>query len=242
MRFSGRNRTFKRAAGAVAPIVLAVSFLVTAALAQQTLAGRVVGVTDGDTITVLASANTQYTIRLAGMDAPEHNQAFGQRSKQNLSRLVFGKNVTLDCGRQESYGRLVCKVVVQGRDACLAQVRDGMAWHYKQFQDEQTPADRKAYASAEDAAREGHIGLWADAHPIPPWDFRHGTTSPLLYDRQGRRIGGAPTGPVVGNRRSHIYEWPGCPYYGAILPQNRVPFASAQTAADAGYRPARNCP
>lgn len=240
----GRQNRFRRFGERVGFLALTVFFLAAAqaALAQETLAGRVVSVTDGDTITVLGSANTQYTIRLAGIDAPEHNQAFGQRSKQNLSRLVFSQNVTLDCGKEESYGRLVCKVMVQGRDACLEQVRDGMAWHYKQFQDEQTQGDRKLYASAEDAARVAHIGLWSDAHPIPPWDFRHGTTSLLLYDSNGHRIASGLAGPVVGNRRSHIYEWPGCPYYDAISPKNRVPFASGQAAEQSGYRPARNCP
>jgi endonuclease YncB( thermonuclease family) len=241
-----QNKSFQRSAWRVGSVALAVFFFLAAAhaaLAQEILVGRVVGVTDGDTITVLGNANTRYTIRLAGIDAPEHNQAFGQRSKQNLSQLAFGVNVTLDCGKEESYGRLVYKVMVQGRDACLEQVRDGMAWHYKQFQDEQTAGDRKLYASAEDAAREAHTGLWSDAHPIPPWDFRHGTTSPLLYDGNGRRIAGGSAGPVVGNRRSHhIYEWPACPYYDAISPKNRVPFASAQAAAQAGYRPARNYP
>jgi endonuclease YncB( thermonuclease family) len=243
------NRSFRWAAGRVECIALVVFLLsaAQAALAQETLAGRVVGVTDGDTITVLGSANTRYTIRLAGIDAPEHNQAFGQRSKQNLSRLVFGEKVTLDCGKEESYGRLVCKVMVPngsegGRDACLEQVRDGMAWHYKQFQDEQTIGDRQLYAAAEDAAHEARLGLWSDAHPIPPWDFRHGTTSPLLYDTNGHRVASGQVGPVVGNRRSHIYEWPGCPYYDEISPKNRVPFESGQAAAQAGYRPARNCP
>ena len=156
----GRQNRIRRFGERVGFLGLTVFFLAAAqaALAQETLAGRVVSVTDGDTITVLGSANTQYTIRLAGIDAPEHNQAFGQRSKQNLSRLVFSQNVTLDCGKEESYGRLVCKVMVQGRDACLEQVRDGMAWHYKQFQDEQTQGDRKLYASAEDAAREARGG------------------------------------------------------------------------------------
>ncbi|MFZ0887347.1 MAG: Ada metal-binding domain-containing protein [Candidatus Binataceae bacterium] len=64
-----------------------------------------------------------------------------------------------------------------------------------------------------------------------------GPTSPLLYDKTGHRVG-----PVVGNRRSHIYPWPGCPYYDAVAPRNRVPFPGAQAAEQAGYRPARNCP
>jgi endonuclease YncB( thermonuclease family) len=214
-------------------------------LAAQTMTARVVGVTDGDTITVLAPGNVQYRIRLAGIDAPEHNQAFGTRSKQNLSRLVFAKTVTLDCGKEESYGRLVCKVLLpSGEDADLDQVKAGMAWHYKQFEQEQSLGDREAYAAAEDAAREAHRGLWADAHPNPAWDFRHGTQSRLCFDKSNHRIdcGEQYAGPVRGNRRSHIYEWPDCPYYDAIAPYNRVEFVNREAAQAAGYRAARNCP
>jgi endonuclease YncB( thermonuclease family) len=228
-------------------LLLGVIFLavVAGSAVAATFTGRVVGVTDGDTIAVLAPGNARYRIRLSGIDAPEHNQAFGTRSKQNLSRLVFGKSVTLDCGKEESYGRLVCKVLLpNGEDADLDQVRAGLAWHYKQFEREQTPADRASYAAAEDAAREARRGLWADAHPIPPWDFRHGTRSQLCFDRANHRIDCEEeyAGPVRGNARSHIYQWPGCPYYNSISPHNRVSFPNRQAAEAAGYRFARNCP
>jgi endonuclease YncB( thermonuclease family) len=187
--------------------------LVTAKVALgEIVASRVVGVQDGDTVTVLAPGNDQYRIRLAGIDAPEHNQAFGGRSKQNLSKLLFGKAVNLDCGKEESYGRLVCKILLPGgEDVCLTQIKAGLAWHYKQFENEQTPADRKAYAAAEDAAREQKIGLWSDPHPTPPWDFRHGTPTKLCFDGADRRVqcSAGYQGSVRGNRRSHIYQWPG---------------------------------
>jgi endonuclease YncB( thermonuclease family) len=214
-------------------------------ISAETFTARVVGVTDGDTITVLAPGNVQHRIRLASIDAPEHDQAFGTRSKQNLSQLVFGKTVMLDCGKEESYGRLVCKVLLpNGEDADLDQVKAGLAWHYKQFENEQTPADRVAYAAAEDTAREAHRGLWADAHPIPPWDFRHGTQAQLCFDKANHRVdcGAQYAGPVRGNARSHIYQWPGCPYYDTISAYNRVEFPSAQAAEAAGYRAAKNCP
>jgi hypothetical protein len=136
------------------------------------------------------------------------------------------------------------KVLVDGRDVCLQQVRDGMAWHYKQFENEQAPADRKAYAKAEDEARAARTGLWADTHPTPPWDFRHGGTTHLCFDKANHRIAcnQAYSGPVRGNVRSHIYQWPGCPYYDSISERNRVEFPSAQAAEEAGYRAARNCP
>ena len=98
-----------------------------------TLVGRVVGVADGDTVTVLDSANQQFKIRLAGIDAPEKRQAFGQRSKQSLSVMVMGRDVRVEYQGRDRYGRIVGKVLVEGMDARLAQVRSGMAWHYKKY-------------------------------------------------------------------------------------------------------------
>lgn len=181
-------------------------------------------ITDGDTVDVLAPGDLTYAVRLAGIDAPEHDQPFGSQSTQHLSDLISGKSVRLDCEIERSYGRLICKITLSnGEDACLDQVKDGMAWHYKQFQDDQSPADRQAYAAAECTAMKSKIGLWSDPHPVQPQDFRHTTSSPLLLDAQGCRISSEPTsGAVRGNARSHIFEWPGCPYYDAISPDNRV--------------------
>lgn len=225
-------------------LAIVAALLFAVGVHAETISGRVIGITDGDTLRVLALGNVQYVIRLAGIDAPEHNQAFGTRSKQNLSRLAFGKQAALECGKEESYGRLVCKVMVDGHDVCLQQVKGGMAWHYKQFENEQTPGDRKAYADAEDAARAARIGLWADAHPTPPWDFRHGAGTRLCFDKANHRIACSErySGPVRGNARSHIYQWPGCPYYDSVGERNRVEFPTAQAAEAAGYRAARNCP
>lgn len=205
---------------------------------------KVVGITDGDTITVADSDGRQEVIRLAGIDAPEHDQPFGAQSAEHLAGLVSGKTVTLDCENGRSYGRLICKSLLpDGEDACLDQVKVGMAWHYKQYQDEQSPADRAAYAAAECAAMKAQIGLWSDPHPVQPQDWRHGSKSPLLLDASGCRTTSEPTnGPVIGNSRSHVFEWPDCPYYGDISPDSRVPFPSPQAAEAAGYRPARNCP
>ena len=147
---------------------LAVSLSVEAA----TIYGRVVGITDGDTITVLDARNQQHKIRLAGIDAPEKTQAFGPASKMNLSTLVFGREVTLDCGKTDRYRREICVVVVAGKDANRAQVAAGMAWWYRQYQREQTALQRTAYEAAEASARAGRIGLWQDADPVAPWMWR----------------------------------------------------------------------
>lgn len=138
------------------------------------LAGKVVGVADGDTITVLDDENTQHKIRLQGIDAPEKGQAFGTVSKQNLSSLVFGKVVDVECDKLDRYGRMVAKVSIDGVDVGLEQIRAGLAWHYKQYQNEQSTTDRKAYTDAEDNARNKKSGLWKDAQPVAPWNFRKG--------------------------------------------------------------------
>lgn len=146
-------------------------FVSTTALAGV-LEGRVVAVTDGDTIKVLDAANLQHVIRLAGIDAPEKKMPFGQRSKQNLSDLVYGNKAIVEGKKNDRYGRLVGKVLVNGQDANLAQVQAGMAWHYKQYQREQSGTDRQAYSAAEDAAKSNKLGLWSDADPVPPWAWR----------------------------------------------------------------------
>lgn len=139
----------------------------------ETIRGKVVAVADGDTITVLDDTRTQHKIRLAGVDAPEKKQPFGQRSKESLGDLVFSKTVTVETNKRDKYRREVGKVLVDGVDANLVQVQRGFAWHYKAYESEQPAIDRKAYSDAEDAAKAARRGLWADAEPVPPWEFRH---------------------------------------------------------------------
>ena len=127
---------------------------------------------DGDTIMVLDGSNKSQTIRLQGIDAPEGGQGFGNRSRQNLGDLVGGKEVTVEWFKRDRYGRIVGKVSLDGNDVCLEQIKAGMAWHYKYYQSEQSNEDRELYANAETAARVRGQGLWSDANPIPPWDFR----------------------------------------------------------------------
>ena len=137
-----------------------------------TIEGRVVGVADGDTVTVLDADKVQHKIRLSGIDAPEKAQAFGNRSKESLSGLVFDKRVIVETEKKDRYGRDVGKVLVNGVDANLEQVQRGFAWHYKAYQREQSANDRMLYDLAESEARTARKGLWRDAEPTPPWDFR----------------------------------------------------------------------
>ena len=136
--------------------------------------GLVVGVNDGDTIKILDDTHHAHTVRLMGIDAPEKGQAWGQRSKQSLSDLVFQKTVSVQWSKRDKYGRIVGKVLtLEGTDICLEQITKGMAWHYKKYAGEQPADDRGQYADAEEIARESGVGLWQDVAPMPPWVWRH---------------------------------------------------------------------
>jgi len=150
----------------------------------EVLTGHVVGVTDGDTITVLDAAKVQHKIRVAGIDAPEKKQPFGQVSKENLSRLVFDKDVDVEWTKLDRYKRVVGKVLVaspncstdcsRSFDAGLSQVRAGLAWWYRKYAKEQPADDLPKYEQAELGAQSRHQGLWTDKSPIAPWDWRKG--------------------------------------------------------------------
>lgn len=136
------------------------------------LSGRVVGVADGDTITVLDRTNTQHKIRLNGIDAPEKSQAFGNVSKKSLSDMVFNQQVDVDWLKEDRYGRKVGKVLLNNEDVNLEQIKRGMAWYFKKYKGDLVQEDRIAYVQAEQEAEANRVGLWVDLNPIPPWDFR----------------------------------------------------------------------
>lgn len=138
----------------------------------KTIEGLVVGVADGDTITVLDQQKNTYKIRLQGIDAPEKKQAFGEKSKQSLHDLVHGKQVRIEYDKEDKYGRIVGKITLDDLDICLQQLVLGMAWHYKKYQNEQSVADRVVYNDAELKSKSLKLGLWADETPMPPWEFR----------------------------------------------------------------------
>lgn len=131
-----------------------------------------ISIADGDTLTVLDSSEKQHKIRLLGIDAPEKNQSFGNQSKQSLAQMVFGKTVVIDFNKRDKYKRIVGKVLLEGKDINLEQIKSGLAWHYKQYENEQELSDRSVYANEEYVARSDGKGLWVDNNPIPPWQFR----------------------------------------------------------------------
>jgi endonuclease YncB( thermonuclease family) len=136
------------------------------------LQGKVVTVTDGDTVGVLTNDNELHKIRLSGIDAPEKKQAFGNKSKQALDDEIGGKVVTVEYNKLDKYQRIVGKIMFNGKDVNLHQIQRGLAWHYKKYQNEQDVADRSIYADAEYLAQRDKLGVWADTSSMPPWDFR----------------------------------------------------------------------
>lgn len=147
--------------------VLAIFAWLQAASANEQIQGKVVGVADGDTITVLDSFRAEHRIRLHQIDAPEKRQDYGMVSKLSLSDLVFGKQVTVEVVDIDRYRREVGTVWIDGMDANLEQIKRGLAWAYRRY------ARDPAYFAAEEKARSAKRGLWSQPNPIPPWEFRH---------------------------------------------------------------------
>lgn len=142
------------------------------AIGRCNLSGRVVSVADGDTVTVLDANNVQHKIRLAGIDAPERGQPYSNVAKRALSDWVFNKDVCVDWFKKDRYRRKIGTIYVDEYNINYSMVVFGLAWHYKQFQKEQTNIDRVSFSDAEAKARSGVIGLWKEPNPVPPWEWR----------------------------------------------------------------------
>jgi len=133
--------------------------------AQERFTGNVVGVADGDTISVLRDGRS-VRVRLEGIDCPEKGQDFSARAKQFTSDLTFGKEVTVDVRDVDRYGRLVARISVGGQDVSVALVRAGLAWHFTKYSRD------PILAEGEQSARTAKRGLWGQGSPTAPWEFR----------------------------------------------------------------------
>jgi endonuclease YncB( thermonuclease family) len=133
--------------------------------ATDTFTARVVGVGDGDTITVLRN-RAEVRVRIHGIDCPELHQAFGRKAKEFTSRMVFGHDVQVALVTTDKYDRIVGRVSVDGRGLGLELVRAGLAWHFTRYSND------SILATAEREARAARRGLWADDNPVPPWEYR----------------------------------------------------------------------
>ncbi len=149
-------------------LLLFFAFIVIPSLAFADFTGLCTAVKDGDTIVVLIDNHIPVKVRLHGIDAPEMKQPFGKAAKRYASTLVYHRIVTVREEGTDKYGRTLGEVTLpDGRDFSEEMLREGYAWHYKQYDQSQKLADLET--EAHDAQR----GLWADLDPTPPWEFRH---------------------------------------------------------------------
>lgn len=146
-------------------------FLLGTAAQAQRLAGVVLGVHDGDTLTLLTDDRQTLKVRLANIDAPELSQTYGPAARQGLAHAVYQHRVTVDYTQSDRYGRLIGHVDLEGQDVNLAQVAKGLAWVYRQYTSD------PALLQAERDARNHRLGLWQDQNPMAPWDYRHAGAS-----------------------------------------------------------------
>lgn len=187
-----------------------------AAQEEDSQANIVIGVIDGDTLTVLVG-NGQIKVRLNGIDAPEIGQPWGRNSKRRLSDFAYGKECTLDGSTKDRYGRTLADVIVDGRSANLILVSEGLAWHYKKYNKDTDLAD------AETKARKEQIGLWSDKRQTPPWDWRKMSSGDRTIAVSGRaqsvtlpsRAPPAVTNTHWLNSNSGVRHNSSCRWYGS---------------------------
>ena len=194
--------------------------------AAEEFSGKVIGVSDGDTVTVLRD-KTPVKIRLNGIDCPETGQPFGSRAKEETSELVFGKSVRVIRRDTDRYGRTVADVYLSdGRMLNQELVRSGFSWWYRKY----APNDG-TLSKLEDEAKAMKRGLWSQPGAVAPWDWRN----------SGNEISPALRLKFIGNLKSKVYHRPGCANAAKISDANRVPFDTGEAAESAGYRAGKDC-
>jgi endonuclease YncB( thermonuclease family) len=152
------------------------------ATGDGTLQGRVVGISDGDTITVL-SGNAAVRIRLWGIDCPEGSQPFGKAAKRRASDLCYGREVSVRTVDVDRYKRVVGEVLLpDGRSVNREMVRAGLAWWYYAYAKKDLEL-----AALEREAKAARRGLWADPDPVPPWAWRKGVRRTREPERERER-------------------------------------------------------
>lgn len=142
--------------------------IVFTSLAFFAQTGRVIKVKDGDTIVILDSLNTQHTIRVADIDSPEKGQPFSKVAKDFVSAEIFGRTVFVEKTKTDRYGRTVGNIFYDNKNLSEELLRNGLAWHYKYFSDDQVLSELEL------EARERQIGLWIDKNPVNPYQWRKG--------------------------------------------------------------------
>jgi endonuclease YncB( thermonuclease family) len=159
-----------------------VLFAAADARADRIVEGFVRAVYDGDTILLVTREARRLKIRLYGIDAPETakpdtpGQPFGDAAKKALFAKIMWKKVSAEVLDTDRYQRTVAVIRCDGRDINREMVAEGMAWAYRRYS---LGAHASEYLTVEDAARSRRTGLWRDANPQPPWEFRQLLNPPV---------------------------------------------------------------
>ncbi len=134
---------------------------------KKNISGKVIGITDGDTFSLLLeNDNFEIKVRLLDIDCPEKKQPYSQKAKQYVSNLIFGKLVNVQYSKKDGFGRVLGTIYVNKVNVNEEMVKAGYAWHFIKY------SDNKTYINLEKEARNKKIGLWSDPNPIPPWEWR----------------------------------------------------------------------
>jgi len=154
---------------------LALAVLLTCSAWAEQWTGLVVGIQDGDTLTVLRGKE-QVKVRLDGIDCPEKAQPFGDRAKQKTAYLSFNRQVTVISSKKDRFGRVLAVILLpNGHPLNDELLRAGLAWWYRKY----APKNLR-FVQLEETARDAGLGLWADPHPVPPWLWRKEKNPPTI--------------------------------------------------------------
>ena len=208
-------------------LLLLVSSLLAAA---QTFKGKVVSIVDGDTVDVYHQEGQKPTrVRLDGIDCPEKAQDFGTKAKAKAGELVHEKMVTVEVKGHDRYGRVIGIVYYQdpgNQTRCLNAdlVQLGFAWWYREY-----APKNKTLENLELEAKNAKRGLWSQANPIPPWDFRKG-----IRKKEAPPVEGDPI--VYITKTGKCYHREDCPH----LRRSKIPIPLSKAKAR-GYKPCEEC-
>jgi len=208
------------------------------------IVGKVIGITDGDTLGILDDTKTQHKIRLQGIDAPESGQAYATKARKALANKVFQKDVRIEWREKDRYGRILGQVFLteNGTTRWINRelIEEGWAWHYKKYN------TSEVLAQAEHKARGARLGLWQDENPTPPWTYRHTPVVPSSrkppelpkaepVEANATPIPSQQEEIVYVTRTGTKYHRAGCRY----LRKSSIPMPLSQAAAQ--YSPCSVC-
>lgn len=220
-------------------ILLGIIFTGTECFALE-VSGKVVGVLDGDTLTLNTTTGEYLKVRLKEVDAPEAGQTFGRQAKQFVESLLLGKSAKVKYSGVDRYGRAIGEVILpDGRNLNRELVRSGLAWHYRVH----FPVD-ESIRELEYQAWKLKAGLWVDPSAIPPWEFRREKSSSLEPpgDASTMDYNRIFDYGLIGDPQTKYYLRPDCQNYPKVESRGFTVFSSELAAKTSGFRVSPQCP